>query len=76
MHSGNGRTAMLSSHSTNHIHHFRFIVLVQVGKDLGLAGSAAGGLQKRFAQQISALNFHTLVKVGIQHGLLFDECLH
>lgn len=27
MQSGNGRTAMLSSHSTSQIHHFRFIVL-------------------------------------------------
>ena len=76
MHPGNGLSAVLRSNSAYDVHDFGFIMLVQVGQDLGLAGSAAGGLQERLAQQVPVLDFDQVKQVCIQQGLLVDEGLH
>ena len=76
MHSGNGHTIVLFGNGADHVHDLGLVVLIQVSQDLGFTGSATGGLQKRFAQQIPALNFDTLIQVCIQDALFFDKCLN
>jgi hypothetical protein len=60
---------MLASDFANNVHDLALIVLVQIGQDLGLAGSAAGGLQACCSQQVAALGFDQVKQVCIQQGL-------
>ena len=76
MHAGQHNAPMVQGGCAHDVHDLGLVVLVQVGQDLGLAGSATGRLQKGFLKQVLALRFNQFVQIRIQNALLLDKRLY